>query len=277
MNNDAREQLVNERRTGTFAEVQVPLERITSVHGFMLDLDPKLYTPGNPIFPPADDPAVFYQQIESALARHPLAGSAEVRMTGTGLHLIVWLQPPVELHTAAEQRRWEAIVRCAQSSLPADPSAPGITALTRPVGSTNTKNGARVEVLAQGKPAEPRAVEEFVRRLQKAPFREVALPLLGETRVSPCPVCRGEGSRLDVLDWAGMCYGCGKVTLAQLLNAAYASPGASGEAGPSECASKAGTGQAEATGTPSSKGKKKAGKGASRNKRKSAAGRTKAD
>jgi hypothetical protein len=221
---DLREQLVNDRKTGTVAQVQLPLERITTLHGIPFDLDPKLYIPGNPLFPPADDPAVFFQNIEAVLNRHPLASAAEVRMTGTGLHVIVLLDPPVELKDAGSQRKWDALVRTVQCTLPVDPNAPGITALTRPIGSVNSKNGATVRVLRSGKTVAGKAVEEFAARLGKAPFKEVAAVLLGETRVSPCPVCQREGSRLDVLDRVGMCYACGKVTLAQILDRIYAPP-----------------------------------------------------
>ena len=228
-NQDLREQLVNERRTGTFGQVQLPLERITTVHAFLLDLDPKLYVARNPFFPPADDPEVFFHNIEPVLNHHPLAGTAEVRMTGTGLHVIIPLAPPVELKGAGAQRRWDALVRAVQCTLPADPNAPGITALTRPIGSINSKNGATVRVLRPGKPVAAKAVEEFVARLDKAPFKEVAVVLLGGTRVSPCPVCQREGSRLDVLDRVGMCYACGKVTLAQILDRIYAPPPQAGK------------------------------------------------
>ena len=222
MNQDAREQLVNDRKVGTFGQVQLPLERITKLHGIVLDLDPGLYIPGNPFFPPADDPEAFFRNIESVLDHHPLAGVAEVRMTGTGLHVIIPLDPPVELKDAGAQRRWDALVRTLQCTLPVDPNAPGITALTRPVGSVNSKNGATVRVLRPGQPVAARAVEEFVARVDKARFKEVAVVLLGRSRVSPCPVCQREGSRLDVLDRAGMCYTCGKITLDQLLDRIYA-------------------------------------------------------
>jgi hypothetical protein len=226
-NQDLREQLVNGRKTGTFAQVQLPLERITTVHAFLLDLDPKLYVAGNPFFPAADNPEVFFQNIEPVLNHHPLASFAEVRMTGTGLHVIVQLDPPVELKDAGTQRRWDALVRTVQCTLPVDPNAPGVTALTRPVGSINSKNNALVRVLRPGKPVAAKAVEEFVARLDKAPFKEVAVVLFGGTRVSPCPIC--QGSRLDVLDRVGMCYACGKVTLAQILDRIYAPPPQAGK------------------------------------------------
>jgi hypothetical protein len=275
-NQDLREQLYNERKAGTFAEVQLPRERITTLHGFFFDLDPKLYRPGNPLFPPGDDPKRFFDLIRPVLDRHPLARDAEVRASGTGLHVITWIAPPVELGTAAAQARWAAYVRAVQATLPTDPNAPGITALTRAVGGVNTKSGRAVEVLRAGKPVAAGAVEEFVARLAKAPFKEVASVLLGDTRVSPCPVCRGEGARLDVLDHVGVCYaGCGRVKLEQLFDSVYAPlPRAGGDNAPPARE----VNQQEATPTtPARKARAKGGKGAGRKARKSAAGRAEAD
>jgi hypothetical protein len=87
-----------------------------------------------------------------------------------------------------------------------------------------------VELLRRGQAVGAGAVEEFAARLAKAPFKEVALVLLGESPVTPCPVCEAGGSRLDLLDHVGMCYGqCGKVKLCQVLDRVYAPPGQRGE------------------------------------------------
>ena len=83
---------------------------------------------------------------------------AEIRLSGTGLHGIIWLAPPVELTSAAEQKKWANLVRAVQCSLPVDPNAPGITALTRAIGSTNSKNGSVVKVLEPGEPIDPASV-----------------------------------------------------------------------------------------------------------------------
>ena len=58
------------------------------------------------------------------------AASAEVRASGTGLHLVLWLKPPLELHSTAEQEYWDHVVRAIQRTVPVDPNMPGITALT---------------------------------------------------------------------------------------------------------------------------------------------------
>jgi hypothetical protein len=57
------------------------------------------------------------------LDRHPLGRFAEVRVSGTGLHIIVWLQPAKELRSAAEQRFCDTIVKVVQRTLPVRASA----------------------------------------------------------------------------------------------------------------------------------------------------------
>ena len=188
----------------------------------MMDLDPKLLRTDNGLFEPDADPDTFHQGIRPVLDRHPLAAHGEVRVSGTGLHLLIWLDPPVELRTGEDQERWAKMVKAVQRTLPVDPDMPGITALTRPVGSTNSKNGATVRTLAPGRTVQPSEVEDYVRRVGKAPFREVAVVLLGAERVTPCPLCSKKGKRLDVLDRRGKCYGgCGPVHLHQLFDLIY--------------------------------------------------------
>jgi hypothetical protein len=227
---DLREQLYNDKAVGLAKEIQVPQERITRLHGILIDLDPGLLQPDNPVFRPAATAAGFHANIRPVLDRHPLARHAEVRASGTGLHVIIWLRPAVELTSAADQQRWAAMVRAVQCTLPSDPDAPGITALTRPIGSTNSKNGATVELIREGESIEPAAVETYVAQLADKTFRAVASPLLGEARVSPCPVCAGTGTHLAVVDHVGLCYGCGNVTLDRLFDCIFASPGQGGGA-----------------------------------------------
>jgi hypothetical protein len=214
---DVREALYNDNPVGLAGEVQLPAERITRLLAIVADVDPKLLIPGNPLFPPDTDTRRFHDAIRPVLDRHPLARHAEIRSSGSGLHLIFRLDPPVELRTSADQRRWNVIVRAVQGSLPSDPNAPGITALTRPIGSINSKNGAAVAILHPGQAIRPEQVVAFVDAMAAAPFRAVALPLLGSDRVSPCPVCREPSSSLAVLDRIGKCYHCGNLRLEDLF------------------------------------------------------------
>lgn len=216
---DIRQQLFNDCSEGPARRIQLPVERITRLHGILFDLDPKLLVADNLYFPPADDPASFHRAISPVLERHPLACNGEVRSSGSGLHVIVWLDPVVELHTDEDQQTWAAIVKAVQCSLPSDPDSPGITALTRPVGAINSKNGAVVEVLKAGRGVFPDAVKEFAAKLQEAPFRTIAEIMFGTHRVQPCPICDKPRGRLDALDHIGKCYnGCSKVTLEQLFD-----------------------------------------------------------
>jgi hypothetical protein len=205
--------LVNDRLKGTFTEVQLPLERITQVHGIMLDFDPGLLRPADGLFDPAADPRDFLTKIRPVLDRHPLVSKAEVRASGTGLHVIVPINPAIELHTATDQLRWAGAVKAVQRTLPVDPRQPGITALTRPIGSTNSKNGVVVELLRTSQAVTAEEVEAYLADLVKSPFRVVAGVLLGGERIVPCPVWRKDGSRLDVLERGGKCYRrCGRIT-----------------------------------------------------------------
>ena len=216
---DIREALYNDGQSGPASMIQLPLENITSLSGIVIDLDPGLLHPDNPLFPPSEEPAEFYEKIKPVLDRHPLARHAEVRASGTGLHLIVRIDPPVELKSNGEQKYWDAIVKAVQRTLPADLKAPGITALTRPVGSQNGKNGRSVERLAAGSPVRPAEVLDFVKQLSAASFRTIGRILLGADRVDVCPTCKGSGFTL--YDHHGQCYGCGRIFLKDLLDKIY--------------------------------------------------------
>ena len=133
------------------------------------------------------------------------------------MHVLIWLAEPLVFATDGQRRRWAGIVQAVQAVLPVDPDQPGITALTRPVGSINGKNGATVTRLKEGKPVPAERVEDLFDRIRRAPFRTVMKVLLGAERVRPCPVCRADGTSLAAIDFVGCCYGsCGKVKLGRL-------------------------------------------------------------
>ncbi|HKM52802.1 MAG TPA: hypothetical protein VJY33_05275 [Isosphaeraceae bacterium] len=216
---DLREALYNDGPIGPASKIQLPLEAITSLSGIVTDLDPGLLRPDNLLFPPSAKPAEFYEKIKPVLARHPLASQAEVRASGTGLHLIVRIDPPVELKSNGEQKYWDAIVKAVQRSLPADLKAPGITALTRAIGSINSKNGRPVEQLADGCPVRAAEIVGFVKQLSGARFRTIGRILLGADPVDDCPKCQKSG--LTLYDNRGQCYSCGQLSLDDLFNTIY--------------------------------------------------------
>jgi hypothetical protein len=217
---DYREQLCNGGKIGPITHVQLSADEITSLQGIMLDLDPSLFR--REIVPDTlgKNPKEFYQQIVSKwLSRHPVLSKAEVRSSGRGLHAILRFDQPLEFYMEGERDRWSAVVRVLQKLLPTDPNAPGITALTRPIGSINGKNGKKVTCLHKGQRSTVGEITSLFDEVRKAPFRTVATILFGSDHVAPCPICHGEQSRLEVLDHVGKCYGnCGKIRFGQLYD-----------------------------------------------------------
>jgi hypothetical protein len=154
------------------------------------------------------------------LTRDPALAGAEVRDSGRGLHVLIRFEEPVTFKSAADRDRWSGICEAVQAVLPIDPDQPGLTAVTRPLGSINGKTGRKVTCL---KPAEPVPVDAVLRlyeRVAREPFGTVAEILLGSRRVTPCPICKAAGTSLSALQRVGKCYGaCGSVKLEGLYNA----------------------------------------------------------
>jgi hypothetical protein len=216
---DEREQLVNAGESGPIAQVSLPLEMITSLRGIMLDVDPQLFR--KEVAPFRKDPEKFYSRtLRKMLARHPTLSKAEVRVSGCGLHVILWLCEPVEFLSEAERQRWAAMVKVIQRLLPTDPDCPGITALTRPLGSVNAKRkDAVVRRVREGEPVPAEDVIALFNQARTRPFRTIARLLFGKEQITPCPVCDARGSQLSALDHVGSCYGHrGKVRIGQLFD-----------------------------------------------------------
>jgi hypothetical protein len=217
---DARQQLCNDGNSGSITEMSLPLAMITSLRGIMLDLDPVCFREG---IAPADaqaEPAMFYDRvIRKMLARDSALSRAEVRCSGRGLHVIIWLADPVEFTAEGDRQLWAARVKVIQRLLPTDPDCPGITALTRPLGSVNSKNGGTVQLLHCGELVSSEDVVALSDSACASPFKTVARLLFGDEHIKPCPVCNGPSRRLDALDYVGNCYGgCGKVSIGQLYD-----------------------------------------------------------
>jgi hypothetical protein len=229
---DAREQLANRGDVGPISAVSLPVEMITSLRGIMLDLDPQLIRAGILSKQARKDPKVFYESfVQPFLLRHPVLKRAEVRASGNGLHVLIWFVEPIQFSSESERQRWDGIVRAVQRVLPTDPNCPGITAMTRPLGSINGKNGAKVSCLHKGDPVAASEVERLFDEIRATPFRTISRILLGAEQLTPCPICKGSNNTLVVLDQVGHCYGtCGKVKLGQLYDVFMAPRFANGKA-----------------------------------------------
>src|SRR4051812_408818 len=109
---DLREALFNGREYGPIERVQLPTEAITTLHGINFDLDPPLFSPSPLTAGARASPRLFYNRTVSRwLTRHPTLARAEVRCTGRGMHVILWLDSPLAFHTDDERRRWSGIIQ----------------------------------------------------------------------------------------------------------------------------------------------------------------------
>ena len=152
------------------------------------------------------------------MLRHPVLRHAEIRDTGRWLHAIVRFDQPVQLHSEAEQREWAGRHTILKASVPSISAAPVLHALTRPVGSVNGKTGRAVRTLEPGLPVPTEDLKRWVAEVRTKPFATIAYPLFGAERVTPCPYCRQKGSRLDLGDSVGHCYGpCRQVPITRVL------------------------------------------------------------
>jgi hypothetical protein len=216
---DWREQTFNDGLTGSIEQVSTPHDLIVQLRTPMIDIDPQYLVPT--LFDSGKGSyasRLYHQTVCHWLDRHPLWKKAEVRSTGSGLHVLFHLEPIVVFCNTADRDMWAAVVRAVQNTLPSDPNAPGLTALTRPLGSVNSKNDRKVKQLRPGEPITPEEVLQFVDGLRRRPFATVASILYGADRITPCPACKADGSTLAALDRVGRCYArCGTVKLAQLF------------------------------------------------------------
>ena len=217
---DLREQLYNDGETGPVQRIQVSAERVVQLRGILFDIDLKLLrcSPLLPGIPTA--PSEFYHGVlRDWLDRHPILQHAEVRDSGNGVHVLLWFCEPIVFTTDGERERWDGIIKVVQAALPVDPDQPAITAVTRPIGSINSKNGATVSELKQGNPITRDDLLILYEQMCSSPFGTVFNIVVGEEQISPCPVCCRDGSSLRVGRHFGFCYGgCRRVKLEQLYD-----------------------------------------------------------
>ncbi len=224
---NCRKALFNEAEVGLLEQIQRPVDQITSLRGVMYDIDPDKFV-GGPFTESAEAGAdQFYDDVvEHWISRHAVLNNAEVRATGTGLHVVLWVDPPIELKDEADRERLAARVQIIQAALPIDPLQPGIAATTRYLGSINSKNGATVRRIRKGTAITGDQLVLLCNDMAGRPFKTLSSILLGAESLTPCPLCGAEGSRLVAQDFFGRCYACGNVKVDSLLN--YITGGANG-------------------------------------------------
>jgi hypothetical protein len=220
--NDERESLVNDCRRGTKYEITPKVVEVTSIHAFMNDLDCKMLDPEVVGMESVESGAAFYDQhVRFWLERDPVLSKAEVRDSGHGLHVLLWLDEPIIVGDG-EAQVWDAVARGICKALPGDPNLNGIIALTRPVGAMNTKQEPHreVKVLRSGKPVTRAEILDLNRRLSDQPAHLWMRLFFGGERVDPCPLC-GKESLGVAGSWQCRCYGCGRVDAASLVYRVY--------------------------------------------------------
>lgn len=229
---DLREQLVNQCKSGPVTQVSVPKDQVGVLHAIFIDIDIKLLKkgPGIPVLP-ANPTELYERYLAGWTSRHPILERAEIRDSGGGCHVLIWFDEPVHFETVNHRNRWECYVKTIQTMLPSDPDQPGICAMTRPIGSVNSKNGATVTALREGTPIDSEEIVAAFNDLQGHYFRIVHRNLFGSDHTSPCPVCKKEGTTLAALDRHGTCYGsCGTVQLNRLYDVFLTNRGIDGGA-----------------------------------------------
>jgi len=226
---DQREALFNSGAVGTFKEVMVQRHEVTLLRGILIEIDGECLRVGNVIDEmPADGFELYKRHVRGWLDNHPLLRKAEVRFSGRWLHCILNFAAPVEIKSDRRRELWGRVIKAVQRSLPSDPEAPSLLAMTRPVFELTLPTGRTVELIKTGEPVTELEVLHFAEDLTRRGFATVTQILFGTTNVSPCPFCRKADSTLSAaaplyrtsnpnIASRGSCYECGKVTLTALV------------------------------------------------------------
>jgi hypothetical protein len=223
---DIREATFNGRESGPAFSIARPVDQVSAIHGFMIDLDCGILNPavvGQECVESAD--ILYERHVQGWLDRDAVLAKAEVRNTGHGLHVLLWLGDPI-ICAGDNARRWDKIARGLRNVLPGDPNLNGIIAMTRPVGATNNKHepAKTVTQVRAGERVSREEILDLHKRVATAPGRLWMQVLHGGERTSPCPLCRGEATSLGVAgSWQVRCYECGRVDAAGLIYRFYTS------------------------------------------------------
>jgi hypothetical protein len=221
---DHRELLCNDRAIGPAPQIAVPVDQVASLHAFMIDIDLSILnrdTLGDAALSSTDD---FHEtHLARWLCRDPVLTKAEVRDSGHGVHVLLWLDEPI-VCVAGMQGAWDAVARGLRNALPGDPNLNGITAMTRPVGAVNTKSDPPriVRVLRPGQPVSKADIIDLSRRIADHPARFWMQVLHGRDRIAPCPFCRKSNSSLGIAgNWQIHCYDCSRHDAQELVYRLY--------------------------------------------------------
>jgi hypothetical protein len=221
---DIREATFNGAEKGPAYAIAKPVDEVSCINGFMIDLDCGILDPavvGEAASQSADE---LYEKVARIwLDRDPVLTKAEVRNTGHGLHVLLWMDEPI-ICTGDDTRRWDKIARGLRNALPGDPNLNGIIAMTRPVGATNSKHepAKTVTQLRAGQPISCEEILDLNNRVATAPARLWMRVLHGGDRVSPCPLCSSGNTSLGVAgNWQVQCYECGRLDAAALVYRHY--------------------------------------------------------
>jgi len=221
---DIREATFNGRESGPAFSIARPVDQVSAIHGFMIDLDCGILDPAVVGQECVESANILYERhVQVWLDRDAVLAKAEVRDTGHGLHVLLWLSDPI-ICAGDDARRWDKIARGLRNVLPGDPNLNGIIAMTRPVGALNTKHdpAKTVSQLRAGQPVSREEILDLGHRVSSTPARLWMRVLHGGERVSPCPLCSGEGTSLGVAgNWQVQCYECGRVDAAALVYRHY--------------------------------------------------------
>lgn len=222
---DIREAIFNGRECGPAFTISRPVEQVSAIHGFLIDLDCGILDSGVVGEASVQSADVLYDEhVCSWLDRDPVLAKAEARNTGHGLHILLWLDEPI-ICSGDEARHWDKIARGLRVVLPGDPNLNGIIAMTRPVDALNTKHepAKTVSQLRAGQPVSREEILDIHERIATAPARLWMRVFHGGERQSPCPLCGDEKNSLGVAgNWQVQCYGCGRVHAAALVYRHYA-------------------------------------------------------
>jgi len=200
-NVDLREQTFNQGHVGPVEIVATAIQQIGQIQKIMFDIDTILLALKGPFSPKGLSPQQFYQRyLLPWLNSHPVLKKAEVRFTGKGFHVLLCLAEPILLPSQELLSRCEGIVQVVQAALPIDVKQPGINALTRPVGSINSKNGKIVKLLRPGEPVSQQEIMSLYEDMSRRPFPTIMQIWFGSDKIEPCPVMHNAAFDLAVIN-----------------------------------------------------------------------------